>query len=660
MNRYFIKKSLYSIILLFIALNSYGQRAFSIDSVVINRIQTLFFLEKYKDCIDSCEKYVIGYSHLGFKRHPYRDWVKHHRYYKPWYVEDVATVMFLGCSAAYKYSLSNSDNHTLYLGYIWARACVAIYDDCLHEWTPKEGSPIDDWREYMLYAKRSLIATQVGEHFLTGYGYDRWSKREAKKFDKKYDRVHDLLYKNIVGKDAVFSDYPILQYEAFKVISDQSLRKKQIKVLRDELKKRMDAFERMIQVCQQNNVSNYEIQIELNLLISILTTTVVDKEICKKAGSDYMRFCMEKLIKLQDISYSLNGSVRYSQSPSYTLRDIQNSLEETDCAILHFEAPIASDFYYFQDDLGTRYRNYVLIIRKNQETPDLWTRYINDNVVNFLSEFRKAYPKATRFYYVGTPRMSFIDIAGNDSSIVRLHSLSQLLQERNSKVAGSEITFIGDLDYTKVGEVKVGEVSTTDSARKGGVFGQLIGSKKELDYIKTLFSNVRFICGDEASKNVVANEISRNNGIVHISTHGELFSPSDDFTIEELILRKDVMEKSCLILSGYNDTPQSSQCYMSGSDVLKIKRINSEVVFLDACMSGKGAVNISGAVGIAEAFHLIGAKNVICYLESVKDYVATEFSNRFYLELSKGASYHEAFFRAKKSINQDIKVILWE
>ena len=120
------------------------------------------------------------------------------------------------------------------------------------------------------------------------------------------------------------------------------------------------------------------------------------------------------------------------------------------------------------------------------------------------------------------------------------------------------------------------------------------------------------------------------------------------------------MENSCLILSGYNDTPKSSLCYMSGSDVLKIKRINSELVFLDACMSGNGAVGVTGSVGIAEAFHLIGAKNVICYLGPVDDDIATEFSNRFYLELSKGASCHDAFFRAKKFINQNLKVVLWE
>jgi len=199
------------------------------------------------------------------------------------------------------------------------------------------------------------------------------------------------------------------------------------------------------------------------------------------------------------------------------------------------------------------------------------------------------------------------------------------------------------------------------SGEKGGeVFGQLRGPAEELMQIKALFPTVRPICGDEALRNVVMSEISRCQGIVHISTHGKLFSSGYDFKTEDLILKKNIMDNSRLILSGYNDAPNSPLSYMSGSDVLKMKKINTSVVFLDACLSGKGAVGASGSVGIAEAFHLVGAHNVICYLESVNDDIATEFSNRFYLELSKGASCHDAFFRAKKSINHNIKVVLWE
>lgn len=657
-----MRKLFFLLIFLSFIIHSSGQNYFDkykkIDAAVINRLNILYLSGKYKDCIDSCYSYVGGrYFLLGYKSHPYRDWRENRGLWETNDVEDVAMVLYLGCVAAFQYSLSNSDSRSIIYGLECARACVAICDDYLHETDPNEESTIEDWVKYILYAEIALAATQCGDHFLAIDRDDRLLKKEAKWFDKKSDRISDVLYKNVVGKDAVFADYPILQYKVFTVTSDQILRKKKFKVFQDVFKKRVEAFERMVQVCQQNNISSIEISRELNSLISMLTSTVVESEFCKKAGPNYERFCMESLIKLLEISYSLNGSNRYSLSPNYTLRDIQNSLEETDCAIFHFEAPLASGGYYFQYDLGTRYRNYALIITKDQDTPDVWHRgFIKDTIVNDLSKIKETYPNAKRFYYVGTSRMNaYIDIAGNDSSIVRLHSLSQLLQDRSSQAEGSEITFIGDLNYTKVGEV-----SPTLSVRKGGDFDQLLGPAKELAYINTLYSNVRPICGDDATRNVVTSEICRSKGIVHISTHGDIFNTQANMTLEDLIVKKDNMYNSCLILSGYNDAPNSSLVRLSANDVMKMKKIQSSIVFLDACMLGRGAIGVVGAVSMAEAFHLIGAKNVICYLEPVDDDVATEFSNKFYLELSKGASCHDAFFRAKKSINQNIKVVLWE
>lgn len=158
----------------------------------------------------------------------------------------------------------------------------------------------------------------------------------------------------------------------------------------------------------------------------------------------------------------------------------------------------------------------------------------------------------------------------------------------------------------------------------------------------------------------MASEISRSKSLVHISTHGELFDYDEEFSPQELILKKNIMDNSRLILSGFNDSPNLPMTSISGSDVLKIKRINTPIVFLDACSSGRGAVGASGSVGIAEAFHLIGAKNVICYLEPIGDEIATDFSNKFYKELSKGSSCHDAFFAAKKSLSTQIKVVLWE
>lgn len=621
-------------------------------------LNTLYLSERYKDCMDSCIHYVGNrYITMAYEDHPYRDWVKKRHYFEVNDIESIATVFYLGCISAYQQSLRDFNTSSIFNGVRWARVCTAIFDDFLHEKIPDNFASIEVWAKYIQYGEWALLATQCGDHFLHVYRDDRWAKKEGKWFEKKSDRISDALFKNTAGKESLFSNYPILQYKVYTISSSQILKKGNLESFQKYFDKRFEAFRNLIQICNQNNISNYEIPIALNSLTSTLCTTVIENEICKKAGPDYERFCMENLIKLQDISYSLNGSNRYSQSPSYSLRDIQNCLKDTDCAILHFEAPVASGHLYYAYDLSTRYRNYALIITRNQDRPEVWHRgYINDNKVNDLETIKERHPNMRRFFYVGTPRMSFIDIAGTDSSIVRLHSLSQLLQEPKSETTKNEITFIGDLNYWKIGE----RTSGISEHKGGDDFENLIGPAKELSRIKALFSNVRPICGNEATRNVVTSEISRSKGVVHISTHGKLFSSNYEFGTEDLILKRNIMDNSRLILSGYNDAPNSPMSYISGSDVLKMKKIDASIVFLDACLSGQGAVGASGSVGIAEAFHLIGAKNIICYLERVEDRIATQFSNRFYTELSKGLSCHDAFFTAKKAFNSNINVVLWE
>lgn len=661
-----MKKILFLIILLSFFHHSFAQNLSDncsrIDETVINRVNTLFFNGKYKECYDSCKKYLgYWYLYLGYNPHPYRDWSKIRKYWDSNDVEDVATMLYLGCLSAYKYSLTQHDIFSGFDGKDWAIACTAIYNDYLHNNIPNKNSSIEDWANYLVYAERAMVAAKCGDHFLSVERDDSWYKKQRKRLEKMSDRICETLYRNIPENDSVFSNYPILQYK-IKTISLNNILIKQIKQrnlkgFQDIFKKRVEAFKYMTQRFPKDNIYRYELHEELNGLISILCSTVIENEFCKRAAPNYERFCMEYLIKLQDISFSLYGSNRYSPSPNYTLRDIQNSLKSTDCAILHFEAPIVSGQYYYKYDISTRYRNYALIITKDQETPDIWHRgYINDSTINDLSIIKDTMPNVKRFFYVGTTRMNaYIDIAGNDSSIVRLHSLSQLLKESSRDNITDEITFIGDLNYGRVGDL-----SSWISERKGGNFRPLLGPAKELAYIKSLFTNVHSICGDDATRNIVTSEISRTRGIVHISTHGDILDTADNTKLEDLLSRKDNMNKSCIILSGYNDAPNSLLVRLSANDVMNMKKINSSVVFLDACMLGRGEISVVGAVSMAEAFHLIGAQNVICYLEPIEDSIATDFSNRFYFELSKGASYHDAFYTAKNSINKKIKVVLWE
>lgn len=634
---------------------------------VINEVNGLFLREKYKDCIALCLYYIGNYIQCDahYKSHPYRDWYKEQGFWgwrKTSTADNYALLCYLGGASAYQQSLTGEwDSGLLFNGIAWSKSCIAIYDDYLKEEKPENYWSAEKMYNYILCGERGITATSFGEHFLSGIK-DKWAKQERKWIDKRFERISYVLYKNTLNRETLYSDYPFLRYKISTIGQAYQLKKGKLKFkeFQDFYKKRFNAVIDLIKSSENGDSYNSQVHIALSSLKSVLCNLVIESEALKKLGDGFERFCMEELIKLQDISYYLNGSSRYSLSTDYSLQDIQNRLKETDCAIIHFEAPVASGHFYSMYDLSSRYRNYALVITKNQEQPDIWHRgYISDKKVNDLSSIKERYPNANRFFFVGTPRMSFIDIAGKDSSIVRLHSLSQLIHNEDDCVILNEVTFIGNLNYSKVGNKDVFSDNKGGASKKQ--YEQLAGPFEELQHIKKLYNNITPITGDSANRGIVASEISRCRGILHISTHGDTsFNPENDIDPEALILKKNILDNSRLILSGYNDSPDSPLTYISGSDVLKLKKIKSSVVFLDACLSGRGAVSVSGSVGISEAFHLVGAKNIICYLEPIEDDIATDFSNIFYKALSNGKTCHEAFFIAKNSINQNIKVVLWE
>ena len=630
-----------------------------IDEKVIDQINMLYLSEKYYECIRYCSSCLNFRTSIATERHPYRDWERKKMFFENSDIESVAKVLYLGCISAYKYSLSHS--YMPLEGLQWCRAYISFYDDYLNEKIPDDSWSAEMMCQYITFGKWANNVIACGHHFLRVYdGNDRWVNQSHKWFVKKQDRFLNILYKKIVNRLSDFSEYPFLQYDISTIVFNHNLQNRDYKFFQDNFSQRLNATTKLIQESYLTNQNIYVVHEALSTLTSTLTNSVIDNDLCKKIGNDFEGFCMEQLIKLQDISYYLNGSPKYSLTTNYNLGDIQNHLQDGDCALIHFEAPAKG--YYDPYNLGTRFRNYALVLTKNQERPVVWRRgYINDSIVNDISYLKEFYPNVKRFFYVGTPRMSFIDVAGNDSSIVRLHSLSQLLNNKDIVLTNKEVTFIGDIDYGKVPMPSASNPKPKGKNKEEKKFNRLSGPAEELMQIETLFNNVRPICGDSVTRSIVMNEISRSKGIVHISTHGYINNNFDEeISFEDLILKRNYMDNSFFVLAGYNDNPRSPMTHLSGADVLNMKKIDSSVVFLDACLSGKGSVGAAGSVSMAEAFHLIGAKNVICYLEPIDDDIATDFSNKFYIELSKGASCHNAFFRAKNSIKKDLKVVLWE
>lgn len=636
----------------------------NVDEEVISQINLLYLSERYKDCVALCMYYDSNSSMMySTEKHP----LDHSRLFYNGQGRDyldLVIVYYYGALSAYQCSLTceYTDGLIIFQGLEWSLACSNTLNEhlinCFRYPTDISAWKSEYFQKILSYGKMGKDATKLGLHFLKALEEDRFAKKMEKVLTKRYNNISKILYENTINKEGNYHDIPDLALEMSSIQFEYMVNNKKFDAFEEVYSKYYEGIVTLIKKQYYGKGNSYAILASkaISNLSKTMYNILIDKTLRKKVGANFERLCMEEMVKLSDISYHINGSSKYSLTTDYTLKDIQDKMKDDECLIFHFEAPVTSGMLYLRYDLGTRYRNYALTLEKSQERPTLWHRgFVDNSKVNDFTTIKQSHPNIHRFYCVGTPRMSFIDIAGKDSSIVRLHSFSQLLTNKSAP-AFNEITFIGDINYSITGDL------SSFSSKKGGTsYSRLTGPAQELEYLNSTYNSIRSIRGDDATRNIVMSEISRNKGIIHISTHGTTdIDPKEDISEEDLILKENVLNGCRLILSGYNDNPDSPLGYISGSDVLKLGKIESSLVYLDACSSGNGAVGIAGSIGIAESFHLVGAQNVICYLESVDDSIATSFSNLFYSALLKGSTCHDAFFYAKNSIKQDLKVILWE
>ena len=131
-----------------------------------------------------------------------------------------------------------------------------------------------------------------------------------------------------------------------------------------------------------------------------------------------------------------------------------------------------------------------------------------------------------------------------------------------------------------------------------------------------------------------------------------------------------------LALSDYNEDNRNN--FVSARDVKDlIKFTGNQIVYLDACLTGQTKDNFLGVMGLAKAFYIAGARNVISYNIEVKEIIATDFALCFYRELKNNpdATYHDIFYKVKRIIidkykgsllekdsygRHNIGIILWE
>jgi Uncharacterized protein conserved in bacteria len=127
------------------------------------------------------------------------------------------------------------------------------------------------------------------------------------------------------------------------------------------------------------------------------------------------------------------------------------------------------------------------------------------------------------------------------------------------------------------------------------------------------------ISGDNATKVAILDRML-NTRIVHLSAHGLL----DDFQGFGI--------PGAIILAPSGDTDDGS---LNAAEILRLK-LDSELVVLSACSTGRGRITGDGVIGLSRCFILAGVPSIIVSLWNMGAISAKLLMTEFYQNLARG------------------------
>lgn len=574
-----------------------------------------------------------------------------------------------------EYSFSSHDREQKYKLLIYgALSCRAklfsfqdldnkVYHDMI-VWGMSACDFFDKWlKDKLDYSTSSEIA--AGEYFnnleiaQSGYSVisdemDGITKRYDKLSSKWVKQAHNKFYK-IRGQ---WSDYPVIQLMilnnaiVYFVEKNKGFSKLPVNIL-DEYWNAVDA---LVSMSEATGDSWYTSVIANSYVRALYDSFLND---IHSKNPNYIA-SLDVMLKSRDFILFSRGAMQYRDFKNASFKTIQNSLDDGEYCMEHFESHTAEGMFYARWDATSRRRNYAFVFDNKMDEPSLWHRgYINNIEKQGFEGVVKDYPDCKRVYSTGTDYMSLKDFVRNNSMIHRCHSLTHIKDVAHPYT--QYFTFIGLIDFGNNSQTASDSIMTKGLVRTNQFANfstdeALFTSLKELNY-----KSFNPLIGNQVSKsNFIASlKISQ---IVHISTHGT-FSESDLSRMNENELGLDVINgsnilKNCkLILSGYN---KNQNQFISGDEIRSLNLSNIELLFLDACQTGDGRRIGLGSYSLADAFHIAGVKNIIATLDPIDPQITQKFSLKFYESLKQGNSIHDSFYATKSAICPNERIILWE
>ncbi len=168
---------------------------------------------------------------------------------------------------------------------------------------------------------------------------------------------------------------------------------------------------------------------------------------------------------------------------------------------------------------------------------------------------------------------------------------------------------------------------------------QLPRAKEAAEAIATILQTTA-ISGENATKAAILDQML-NTRIVHLSAHGLL----DDFQGSGI--------PGTIILAASGDDDGA----LNAAEILKLK-LNSELVVLSACSTGRGTITGDGVNGLSRCFILAGVPSIIVSLWNMGAISAKLLMTEFYQNLARGdnraAALRYAMLTTKKRFTSPI------
>jgi len=151
----------------------------------------------------------------------------------------------------------------------------------------------------------------------------------------------------------------------------------------------------------------------------------------------------------------------------------------------------------------------------------------------------------------------------------------------------------------------------------------LPGAEKEAHFVAKVFKTTAFV-GQKATYKNISNAL-RDSDLVYLATHGV----ADDGSS---------LDKSFIALTPDNENKLGRWTARE----IQSEHLKAKLVVLSACQTGLGRVHDAGVIGLARAFQIAGASQVVMSLWNVSDEATEEMMRTFISYLKEGMTPQRA------------------